>query len=358
MTINLLTQEYSESKNTYDRYTNKLKSLINDLLSDNTISIHLLTSRTKTIESVKEKLIRKQEKYNNLNEITDLSALRVIVNYPKDIKKVEEIINKEFSIDINNSKTSGKELSPNEFGYLSSHIVFSLDNNRSNLSEWKPYKSFKCEIQIRTVLQHAWASISHSFQYKSKSDIPKNLQRKLFRLAGLFELADEQFDQIKDIHENIKTQIKSEPIDKSKRELNLLSVSNFIEKSDSVKSIYQIALMSGYSDESDEPELMEQNSNVRWVSNLIKFCNISGIDDIKSLDSFCKNQNLKELEFFFNDQHIDSREWYVSPVFILILVLIYNFQEKINIEILVENGWAEEVAEKILIQAKKTKNYT
>ena len=48
------------------------------------------------------------------------------------------------------------------------------------------------EIQIRTVMQHAWAEIEHDLGYKSKEDIPDKYRRQFSILAGLIELADDK----------------------------------------------------------------------------------------------------------------------------------------------------------------------
>jgi ppGpp synthetase/RelA/SpoT-type nucleotidyltranferase len=56
-------------------------------------------------------------------------------------------------------------------------------------------KKLVCEIQVRTVLQDAWAIIDHHLSYKQESDVPKILRRKLNSLAGLVETAHDQFDQ-------------------------------------------------------------------------------------------------------------------------------------------------------------------
>ena len=185
-----LTSLYKDSRPLYEKFTEKLKSLVDELIHSQGIECHVIESRTKEADSFREKIIRKHEKYTQLTDITDLSAIRIIVYYPSDISKIVFFLENEFSIDRENSKISGEDLNPNEFGYLSTHLVISLNSQRSLLAEWKLYKELKCEIQIRTVLQHAWASISHALQYKTKSDITANLKRKLIRLAGHIEKAD------------------------------------------------------------------------------------------------------------------------------------------------------------------------
>ena len=64
---------------------------------------------------------------------------------------------------------------------------------RMVLRENKAFEGLKCEIQIRSVLQHAWAEIEHDLGYKSELTIPKEVRRSFSRLAGLLELGDKEF---------------------------------------------------------------------------------------------------------------------------------------------------------------------
>ena len=48
------------------------------------------------------------------------------------------------------------------------------------------------------MLQHAWAEIEHDLGYKSEIAIPKDIRRSFSRLAGLLEVADKEFQEIRD----------------------------------------------------------------------------------------------------------------------------------------------------------------
>jgi putative GTP pyrophosphokinase len=62
----------------------------------------------------------------------------------------------------------------------------------------KQYADIRAEIQVRTALQHAWSAVHHKLEYKSSTEAPPELRRRLFRLSALFELADEQFSELRD----------------------------------------------------------------------------------------------------------------------------------------------------------------
>ena len=123
-------------------------------------------------------------------------GIRIIVYYLEDLNKISEIIEKEFNVDYGNSINKLETLDPDRFGYRSIHYVVGISITRSSETEWRPYTNFKAEIQIRTVLQHAWAEIDHKLIYKQNREVPKDLRRKLSRLIALLELADEQFRDI------------------------------------------------------------------------------------------------------------------------------------------------------------------
>jgi putative GTP pyrophosphokinase len=81
-------------------------------------------------------------------------------------------------------------------GYRSTHIICDLGDKRTSLPEYAPYKGLLFEIQIRTVLQHAWAEISHERNYKLAGVLPKHLERRLNLAAGNLETLDRELDAI------------------------------------------------------------------------------------------------------------------------------------------------------------------
>lgn len=74
--------------------------------------------------------------------------------------------------------------------------LFSSGNHRL-VRDTTISKKLACEIQLRTVVQDAWAIIQHHMVYKRESQVPTQLQRRLNSLAGLFETVDDQFESIR-----------------------------------------------------------------------------------------------------------------------------------------------------------------
>lgn len=123
--------------------------------------------------------------------------MRVITYYAEDVDKVAEIVEREFVVDRENSIDKRNALEPDRFGYCSVHYVVEMSQERLKLREYQAFDELKCEIQIRSVLQHAWAEIEHDLGYKSENAIPKGIRRNFSRLAGLLEIADKEFQEIR-----------------------------------------------------------------------------------------------------------------------------------------------------------------
>src|SRR5205085_1775887 len=81
------------------------------------------------------------------------------------------------------------------FGYGALHYLVHI-GKKSSGARYDDLKALVCEIQVRTVLQDAWAIFDHHLSYKQEADIPNVLRRKINSLAGLFETADDHFDQL------------------------------------------------------------------------------------------------------------------------------------------------------------------
>ena len=189
---------YRRDFSTYEAATEKLRSLVCDLLRKHAIEVVQVDARAKTVESLVGKIDRKRGKYAEpLTEITDLIGIRVIAYYLEDVQTVEYLLREEFEVDEQHSVQRGADLDPDRFAYVSDHLIVSLSASRKGLPEWDVFSGKRAEIQVRTATQHAWAAIEHKLSYKAAGDVPNDLKRRLFRLSALFELADDQFSAVR-----------------------------------------------------------------------------------------------------------------------------------------------------------------
>lgn len=177
----------------YEQLCIEVSYILKKRLTEEAIEISNITMRVKKLDSFILKIQRKD--YNDpLTDITDFAGVRVVCLYRDDVKKIAEIIDKEFIIIEKVDKFD--EMGTDRFGYGAFHYIVKL-GRKSSGARYDDLKEIICEIQVRTVLQDAWAIIEHHLMYKQKSDVPRVLQRKLNGLAGMFETADDQFFAIK-----------------------------------------------------------------------------------------------------------------------------------------------------------------
>jgi hypothetical protein len=111
------------------------------------------------------------------------------------VEKISKILRTEFNV-ITEEDTK-QRLSPQEFGYRSTHFILTIKESWLNAPNYRDLKDLKVEFQVRTILMHAWAEIEHKLAYKSESQVPDAFKRKLYRLSAKFEEADEQFEELR-----------------------------------------------------------------------------------------------------------------------------------------------------------------
>ena len=191
-----LVSDYDNKRETYNSFAKTVSDLIERLMAAKSISHHSISFRCKTRESLERKIDIKQS-YESLEDITDLAGVRIITHFADDVDVVASMVESEFKIDKVNSIDKRASLDPDRFGYLSLHYVVSLKKERDTLQEYSAFKSLKLEIQIRSILQHTWAEIEHDIGYKSSVEVPRGIRRKFSRMAGLLELADQEFAAIR-----------------------------------------------------------------------------------------------------------------------------------------------------------------
>lgn len=194
----LLLQEFRDKRQELLQLDNHVFELISQTLKQQGIELNSIEHRIKTVESLAGKLERKGEKYRQLSDITDLIGLRIVTFYTDDVDKVAAIISQLFDIDWANSVDKRKLHDLNSFGYNSLHYICNLHGG-----------SFPFEIQIRTALQHTWSAIEHDIGYKGAVKLPPQYRRQFSRLAGMLELADDEFSRLRTTMTEYRRQIQT-----------------------------------------------------------------------------------------------------------------------------------------------------
>lgn len=132
----------------------------------------------------------------------------MITFFLKTIQEVDKVITAEFSV-LEKSDKSEVLLREERLGYQSIHYLVELKPNRTALPEYSRYKGLVAEIQLRTVLQHAWAEIEHDIQYQSVETIPGPVRRRFMALAGMLEIADREFQAVQAEDERLRQQART-----------------------------------------------------------------------------------------------------------------------------------------------------
>lgn len=274
--IEIIREEYIKNKAIYTSLEKITSGLISTLLSNEGLTIHSLTSRCKTEKSLMGKIARPDKNYKSINDLTDIFGLRITTYFSDHVDLISKLIEREFKIDDVNSIDKRKAIEPDRFGYMSLHLVVEHSDLRTNLPEYQKFKGIKFEIQIRTILQHAWTEIEHDIGYKSREQVPINLRRKFSRLSGLLELADEEFLSIrKNISEyksELKESIKLTPESVS---LDLDSLESFVRETELISKI-EMQFSSIF-----ECKILEPKRDM--LSRFLGYVNMIGINSIQQL---------------------------------------------------------------------------
>lgn len=179
----------------HERLAPMVAGLLESLLAAAEIDLLTIAYRTKKRASAAEKIERKGYR-DPSTQMTDLSGIRVVVYFESDVAKVSQVISEAFRVDADNSRDRDSLMSVNEIGYRSAHFVCDIGDIRAELPEFRGMSGLKFEVQVRTVLQHAWAELAHDRNYKLGGKLPRGMERQLYLYAGMLEIADRGFDEL------------------------------------------------------------------------------------------------------------------------------------------------------------------
>jgi len=322
-----LISEYKAQHKEYETFTTKLVSDIRKFLEAERIDC-LINGRAKTVSSLSNKFARKGQKYYaSLFEIPDLVGVRVIVDHPDEVERVQKIIEEKF-IEVGEFEVvkgqKGEERIPEFdnkrgcFGYQSIHIDMRKGEKR-------------VEIQVRTLLQHSWAKFSHKYFYKNEDDVDDKWKRNLFMLSAVLQLADKEFVELSEKFPSIKEKALAEFLNSVELPLQQLR-----ERAESA----------GFKTSYRKNELFD-------VSSLIWACQKVGIKTVNKLQKDLQYA-LKHDDKYLTELHERvGVNWTVELAFLVELMLYRVYPTDFAVEDLIEQNWSRHLAEKVHSIAKK-----
>lgn len=190
MTREALAADFEGLRPTLQARCVALRETVEAILEERGLVVHLVSARVKSVASVRHKLARPDRTYASLWDLTDLVGLRITTYFEDTIEAVARAVESAFPVDYDHSIDKLRIRDHGRFGYRSLHYVCRLGG------EGVPPEA-RFEIQVRTVLQHAWAEVEHDLGYKAHDAVPASIRRRFSRVASLLEIADEEFVAIR-----------------------------------------------------------------------------------------------------------------------------------------------------------------
>jgi predicted RNase H-like nuclease/ppGpp synthetase/RelA/SpoT-type nucleotidyltranferase len=188
-------QAYALLEPSLREVTERCVNQITTMLDDAGINYLSVSGRAKSVASFAAKAARQIDGTpvfrDPLHDITDQIGVRVITYLYPDVSAVAGLLADQATV-LDDRDMGQETASEGRFGYSSRHLLLEMDAARA--------VRLPVQVQIRTVLQHAWAEFEHDIRYKGtipEEHVP-DLDRRFTLAAGLLELADREFSQIRD----------------------------------------------------------------------------------------------------------------------------------------------------------------
>ena len=260
-------EEYKPLKGLYGEFARLVRNDLKNLLDKIGLNYQVATCREKSEDSLRDKLEAKQKAektIKTLTKINDLAGCRIIFYLEMDIEKIKEHLRTEFEI-------IEQELKYSPDGYNAYHLTVKLGKDKAKLNGYIKFNDLKCEIQLTTVLYHAWSELNHNIIYKPKNGILEFDKLKT-------EAIKERFSKV------MKNHIKPAQYD-------FESISGEVEKIKQVKKVFN---------------KVEETNQAREVFNTVPLQNIARLktnnEIYQSLESLLtclrefRDKTLKELD--------------------------------------------------------------
>jgi len=156
----------------YDLFAKAITRILNAAISaESGFRLQQISHRAKLVKSLRKKLEDRKLLESTVleEEIKDLAGCRIVFYTNSDVSKFihSDIMHRNFEVlevKIHHPRINNQD--PIEL-YISNHYVVRLLPERIALPDFARFAGMRCEVQIQTILNHAWAEMAHDTIYKA-----------------------------------------------------------------------------------------------------------------------------------------------------------------------------------------------
>ncbi len=198
----------------YERILETLYKDVQRILNEGGMKV-TVRRRLKSFESLFSKVLKKARQVHLYYHfegvepsvvITDFLGIRIVCPFLEDTIKAEDLIRR--NLEVVEQEYKGEEYSPHEFGYVSTHIIVKVGGPLEVEGVFQ--EEILAEIQIRTILQDAWAEVEHELMYKAEfTPFDEPLRRKLSAVNANLSLSDIIFQEIRDYQRKLQQELRT-----------------------------------------------------------------------------------------------------------------------------------------------------
>ena len=210
MDFSKLERLYRERLPIYRRAAQRIQTCVRemeeDFATDSLFRVAFIKARVKEFASLKQKVEAREieSEEQALDEIKDIVGLRIVTNNISDVNRIFDGIKALGSVTYDEDSLQNYLCSPQDSGYRALHFtVYCTVDHKGD------QHSVACEVQVRTLFQDAWGSLTHEDIYKSGLDLPPIILKLSRRLADQLRVLD---DIAQDIRDAITQEVPSEEL--------------------------------------------------------------------------------------------------------------------------------------------------
>jgi putative GTP pyrophosphokinase len=267
----------------YTAFVEKLEGVIRDLLYDADVSHELLWSWTYDSDDFYLFMTRQRRAghdfENPLDDLTGWAGVGLTVSGRSASVEAIDVIRGAFvSEDL--AWTASDPVDTAE--YASARYSIALDETRASLPDWKAYEGLRAVLEVRTVMEDAWADLSGSLPYRYERTYPPEARELRIHLAELLKSADETFSELSavlaEVEEAYADAIRE---DRLNIELDGKSLHAYLDYSETIANLVDIGVNAGLNaGDEHTPSWFQVEHGTLWLAER------NGIRTLAELDDF------------------------------------------------------------------------